>query len=171
MAQPNGSDSQDDRLAVYILAGGRSTRFGRDKATFEVQGTPMIVHLAQTFAPLARSVTVVAAGAGVYEHLGLRTIGDVIEGKGPVGGLLTALQDHRNQIRVAGAREGYNFREGWILVSACDWVGVRTDWVNKLTAQRHDGAQAVVFRAQRFEPLLGLYHTSACDTIASRMAA
>jgi molybdopterin-guanine dinucleotide biosynthesis protein A len=145
---PNGSKT----VPVYILAGGKSRRYGADKARVLHGGVPLLVHVAETLRPVASAVTVVAAAGGAYDDLGLRTIGDTVEGKGPLGGLLAALDD---------------CGEGWLFLSACDWVGVRAEWARDLirlgaTTPR----EAVLFRTHRWEPLFALYRS----TIRTRAA-
>lgn len=152
---PHGSESQGERLPVYIFAGGKSTRFGKDKALIRVDGVSMIVRVADTLKPVADSITIVASQDGVYDHLGLKTIADVVTAKGPIGALLTAMR--------------HGSRKGWILVSSCDWVGLRTEWIALLMAESREGSDAVVFRARHFEPLLGLYHTSIQEIVSSRI--
>jgi molybdopterin-guanine dinucleotide biosynthesis protein A len=142
----DGSNLAPGELYLYILAGGQSRRHGSDKARALRDGEPMICGVARVLGPRARSVTVVAAGDGVYDDLGLRTIGDLVPGKGPLGGLITAIND----------RPG----EGWLILAACDWSGIRGEWIPLLEAGIRPGCQAVVFRHTRNEPLLALYHTS-----------
>jgi molybdopterin-guanine dinucleotide biosynthesis protein A len=142
-------------VPVYILAGGRSRRFGSDKARSPVDGVPLILRIADSVGPVAESVTVVAREPAAYADLGLRTIGDVIKGKGPLGGLLTAIDDHGD--------------DGWIFVTACDWLDVRLEWIRLLMDKRGEGTQAVVFRSDRYEPLFGLYHTSIKDVVSQRV--
>lgn len=144
--RPDGSSPAPTDLHLYILAGGRSRRHGSDKARALRDGEPLICGVARILGPVARSVTVVAASEGVYEDLGLRTIGDLVPGKGPLGGLITALKD----------RPG----EGWLILAACDWSGIRGEWIQLLEGGIRPGSQAVVFRHTRNEPLLALYHTS-----------
>ncbi|MFQ5511804.1 MAG: molybdenum cofactor guanylyltransferase [Candidatus Krumholzibacteriia bacterium] len=150
----------DDRrgaLPVYILAGGKSRRFGNDKARAMVDGAPLITRVSQVFASVAGEVTVVADRAGRYADLGLRTIGDVVPEKGPIGGLLTALDD-------AG---------GWIFLTACDWLGVRPEWLQTLDETRARSPRetgAVVFRSERgYEPLFGLYSASMRAAISAEI--
>ena len=47
-------------VPAYILSGGRSSRFGSDKARALAAGKPLILHAADTVAPVAASITVVA---------------------------------------------------------------------------------------------------------------
>lgn len=141
---------------VYILAGGKSRRFGSDKARAEAKGVAVIVRVAEALASVAGTVTVVADRAGRYDDLGLHTIGDLIPEKGPIGGLLTAIDRHTP--------------DEWIFVAACDWVGIRREWIQCLADERARaaaGSAAVVFRSRRgFEPLFGFYCGSIRETVA-----
>lgn len=153
----SGSDTPGPTVPVYILAGGQSRRFGSDKARAVVGGVPLLVSVARCLEPVSSHTTVVAAAAGAYDDLGFNTIADVVPHKGPLGGLLTAIE--------------HSGPERWLFLSACDWVGVRADWVVSLLERRTPGVQAVVYRGERFEPLFALYHTSIRDTVAALIEA
>ena len=119
-------------MPVYILAGGRSRRYGSDKARAPIDGQPLLVRVAQELEAVASSVTVVARSGSDYDDLGLRTIGDSIPDKGPMGGLLAALED-------AGPAE-------WLLITACDWVGIRVAWARNLLdarSEKHPGGRLI----------------------------
>jgi molybdopterin-guanine dinucleotide biosynthesis protein A len=153
--RPDGSDGRAARVPVYILAGGKSRRFGSDKARAMRGGVPLVVGVARTVEPIASRVTVVASRAGEYDDLGLRTIGDVVAEKGPMGGLLTAIEDCRD--------------EEWLLLSACDWVGIRAEWVQLMLGKRRDESQAVVLWSGRYEPLFALYRTTIRDVVSEQI--
>lgn len=153
--QRNGSESAP--VPVYILAGGRSRRFGSDKARAVIDGVPLLVRVASCFREVATRVTVVARNRGAYADLGLRTIGDIVADAGPLGGLLTAIDDHRHN--------------GWVFVTACDWVGLRSEWVFPLLGGRGGNGRAVLFESNRDQPLFGLYHTSIRGVIEARIEA
>lgn len=145
-----------ERLPVYVLAGGRSSRFGRDKATAVLAGETLLARVAALAAPFAERITVVAEHAGKYEAVGLRTIADAVSGRGPLGGLLAALGDAEGE---------------WTLVLPCDLVTMQAGWVARLLAARRPGSRAVVFRGQRWEPLPGLYHVAARPQVEAALAA
>ena len=136
-------------LPLYILAGGRSRRFGSDKARVEFGGQPLIGHVAARLASVVEPVTVVAEQAGKYADLGMPTIADEAPGLGPMGGLVTALRHRR------GARG-----EGWLVLAACDLVDADAGLVERLQARVTDTSRAVAFRGERWEPMLALYHTA-----------
>jgi molybdopterin-guanine dinucleotide biosynthesis protein A len=142
---PSGFES-GGRVPVYVLAGGKSRRYGSDKARVLHRGVPLMLRVAETLAPLASSMTVVAAKRGAYEDLGLRTIGDVVQDRGPLGGLLTAIEDRG---------------PGWLFLSACDWIGLRAEWARGLVERAMTTSRgAVAFRTDRWEPLFALYNES-----------
>lgn len=136
-------DGAAETLPIYFLAGGRSSRFGADKARARLGESTLLEAAARPFsgAPL----TVVADLPDKYQDLGFRTVADFEPGRGPLGGLLRALADRASP--------------GWILLTACDFVGARTAWVERLAAARTQAARAVAFRAAHWEPLFALYHT------------
>lgn len=141
-----GNTSAPVALPVYVLAGGRSRRFGAEKARALLRGEPLLVHAVRALAPLASRVTVVAARGGSFTDLGLTTIGDLSPGLGPLGGLQTALAD-------------LGPHERWLLLGSCDRLGIRADWLHSLLRRRHavQSAPAVAFRGEYWEPLPGLY--------------
>lgn len=153
---------------AYILAGGRSSRFGSDKARHPHEGVPLILRVAGELAARGLPEAVVVADrAGRYEDLGLRTIADPTPHAGPLGGVLAALRDGvASKDSTAGSRE--DSRAGWRLVVACDGVGfdprIATALLHAL--EEAEGAPpprvlAIGFRAEREHPLPGLYRACA----------
>ena len=98
-------------MPVYILAGGRSSRFGSDKARALLDGEPLVARLARQIEPVARRVTVVAEAADTYADLGLRTIADRRPGLGPLAGLEAALLDATNPPKSTA---------DWLILLSCD---------------------------------------------------
>lgn len=165
-----------ETIPVYILAGGQSSRFGRDKARADVLGQPLIVRLAADLAPVAERVTVIADVEDKYADLGLQTLCDLEPGLGPLGGLQAALVDGAvsGAATVLGGAGGAggeddDLGDGYIAVVSCDWVGARAAWIEMLWRSAAEGmaaapggrpAPAVAFKGERWEPLFALYHTS-----------
>lgn len=74
-----------------VLAGGLSTRMGTNKALLEVGGVRLIDGAAATLRALFPEVLVIANDPAPYAGLGLPILPDLIPGKGPLGGLYTAV--------------------------------------------------------------------------------
>lgn len=145
------------QVPVYVLAGGRSRRFGRDKARVLVGGQPLLLRVARELAGIASAVRVVTGERERYADLGIRAIPDPIPGKGPMGGLLAALEDA--------------VPAPWIFLAACDLVGLEADWAEPLLAGRRPGVQAVVYRTDRYHPLFAAYRTDLRDEVRWRIGA
>lgn len=144
------------RLPVYILAGGRSRRFGSDKARAVVHGHPLLSHVATMLEPVAASITVVADRAGKYDDLGFRTLADRRPDLGPLGGLETALADLPPDF-------------DWLLVCSCDALVIHAGWLDQLIDGAADGCDAVAFRAERWQPMPALYARTAAPTVARQI--
>jgi molybdopterin-guanine dinucleotide biosynthesis protein A len=147
-------------VPAYILAGGKSRRFGTDKARAILEGQPLIGRLANQLTPVVASITVIADVPDKYADLNLKTLADEQPQQGPLGGLITALAD------LSGRSSG-----DWLLLLSCDMVLLRPEWIEQLAAQAHLPAQAVAFRNQRWEPMPALYHTALLPTARVQLAA
>ena len=126
------------RAPLYLLAGGRSSRMGQDKARVEVAGLPLILRVVGQCGYRPDEATVVAAPGRSYADLGLRTIEDAQAHEGPFSGLVTALGD-------AAA--------GPLLVVGCDQWGLTPEMLRRLDAGVAQGAPAAAFRGLRWHPL------------------
>jgi molybdopterin-guanine dinucleotide biosynthesis protein A len=80
-----------DRVSVAILAGGQSSRMGENKALVTIGGLPLINRVISRVSSLSEDLFIVADAVEVYAHLGLPVYPDLIPGKGPLGGLYTAI--------------------------------------------------------------------------------
>lgn len=143
---------------AYVLAGGRSSRLGRDKARARIDGEKTV--LEATIEPLRglfSSWTAVADRRDKFDDLGLRTIADHQTHRGPLGGILRAADD---------AGRGYFF------VTSCDRLGLRRRWVRRLAGELEARPPAVsfVFEGRR-EPLFAFYGAELADPIRRRLEA
>ncbi len=118
----------DDSISVAILAGGHSMRMGTNKAFVEVGGQPLVERVIARVRDLGSETFLVANAPGDYTHLGLPVHTDLIPGKGPLGGLYTA---------IAQARGDYT------LVVSCDQPFLNAALLRYLLGLR-DGFDVVV---------------------------
>ena len=143
--------------SAYILAGGRSRRFGSDKARAELDGRPLILRVADVLRAVCGEVVVVADRPGKYDDLGLPTIADRRTGLGPVAGLETVLTDRLARYGPGGA-----------ILASCDLAMLKVEWLSALSARLgQSGADAAVFRSAFWEPFPGGYHTNLLPAVAS----
>ena len=140
----------------YILAGGGSTRFGRDKALVEVDGVPML----ELMIDLLENVTGEAIIVGPrerYENFGVEVVQDRWPGEGPLGGIITALE--------VTAKSPAKCK--WNLMVSCDMPFLTREWLTFLCERaRKSEAQVVLAHSKQGpEPLCAGWRTEAAETL------
>lgn len=132
------------QVAAFILAGGESSRMGRDKALLELGGVPLILRTARLLEAAAGPPAVIG-NPEAYEPLGLRLIADDWPAAGPLGGIATAL-------RASDVP--------WSLVVACDLPYLTRAWLDYLIARALASPADAVLPMNRLgaEPLCAIYH-------------
>jgi molybdopterin-guanine dinucleotide biosynthesis protein A len=136
----------------YVLAGGGSTRFGRDKALVEIDGAPMLLRMCALLGAVTKEVNVIAAPPK-YAKLGITGVSDRWEGQGPLAGIITALLTTKE---TGGEAE-------WNVIVGCDMPFLTREWLAYLVRRAHaSGAEVVTPQsAQGLEPLCSCWRTSA----------
>lgn len=88
-----------------MLAGGRSSRFGRDKLAEPYRGVPLLRHAVSRLGELCGEVVVVLSPAGAAADLppGVRVARDDAEGLGPLAGVHAGLTSVRSPLAVVVA--------------------------------------------------------------------
>ncbi|HET9995266.1 MAG TPA: molybdenum cofactor guanylyltransferase [Candidatus Acidoferrum sp.] len=145
-------------IAGWVLAGGGSTRFGRDKALVEVGGKPMLARMLELVQGVTKSVKIVGPPEK-YAEFGVEIISDLWPGEGPLGGIITALED-----TAAG-----DSPSEWNLIVSCDMPFLTRDWLACLAERAAKSAAQVVLAhsASGPEPLCACWRTNAAATLRS----
>src|SRR5262245_36323573 len=86
-----------EAVSIAIMAGGQSSRMGRNKAFVEVGGKPIIERIIERVRDLGTEIMIVTATPDVYAHLAIPLVDDRYPGKGPLGGIYTALTHTANE--------------------------------------------------------------------------
>jgi len=137
-------DGAAEGRAGYLLAGGQSSRMGRDKALLPVGNSTLAAHIAAQIREAAGNVTLIGPPEH-YAHLGFPVIPDAIPGCGPLGGLLTALR---------------STSADWNLIVACDMPHLTAPFlVGLLNAAEGAAPDCLVAESHgRRHPLCAVYH-------------
>jgi len=146
LAKRSHSKAMDDprrRVAGFILAGGESSRMGRDKALLELEGVSLIVRAARLVESIAGPPMIVGSPER-FGALGWKTIADDFPGAGPLGGIATLLHPTETE---------------WNLVIACDLPHLTREWLEFLVGRAlGSNADAVLPMNERgAEPLCAMY--------------
>lgn len=76
-------------IGGYVLAGGRSSRMGRDKAPLELRGKPLVEHAVVKLRRVCGDVHILSSRSELAAYAPL--VPDLREGCGPLGGIEAAL--------------------------------------------------------------------------------
>jgi molybdopterin-guanine dinucleotide biosynthesis protein A len=138
-----------DNLTAFILAGGKSTRMGRDKAFINFNGRTLLSHALE----LARPLTSLVQIAGSREKFAIFGPGveDIFPECGPLGGIHAALRASQTELN---------------LMLAVDMPFVPLAFLQYLVEQAKSGseAKAIVPRTEgRWQPLCAVYRRSFAD--------
>lgn len=125
-----------------IMAGGKSSRMGTNKALLDFQGQPLIARIACQFAAWFEQVVLVTNTPAVYSFLGLPSAGDRIPGLGPLGGIEAALQASRHPLT---------------FMAACDMPFLNHDLIRYLLELGRDADVVVPMPAGEYEPMHAVY--------------
>ncbi len=144
MSSGNDPSAAHPDVSGAVLVGGRSTRFGRDKAVADAGGRPLALHAVLALRD-AGIDPVIAVGGTAGAALGLPTVADRHPGQGPLGGLITAL-------RWAG--------RGLVVVVPCDLPLLRAAHVRSLVAAAGPDRAAVAEVEGRPQPSVACWPAS-----------
>ncbi|MDY6970726.1 MAG: molybdenum cofactor guanylyltransferase [Thermodesulfobacteriota bacterium] len=86
------SDCQFRGVTGIILAGGKSRRYGKNKALAKVGGIPLIERVISVMKSVFHDLIVVTNTPEEYAYLGLPMYEDPIKGLGPLGGIFAGLE-------------------------------------------------------------------------------
>jgi len=130
----------------YVLAGGKSSRMGRDKALLELGGRPLARHAVTKLRRVCADVQILSSRPELEEFAPL--VRDMHPGCGPLGGLETAL--------------GHSWHE-WNLFLPVDMPFLPSafldNWVRTVVARENRGARIAMFTVEGVpQPLFCLLH-------------
>lgn len=129
-------------LAAFVLAGGKSTRMGADKAFLTYGGSTLLVRTLELVRKFARDVSILGS-SNKFAHYA-PVIEDICPDRGPLGGIHAALTASQSDLN---------------LMLAVDMPFVSADFLSYLVEQAR-GAPAVVTLPQtdnRLQPLAAIY--------------
>jgi len=129
-------------ITGIILAGGKSSRFGSNKALAEFNGMPLIERVAGALGRIFEKLIIITNNPLEYSYLKIPLHEDLVKGLGPVGGIYTGLDALDDE---------------WAFFCACDMPFINEGFVRYIAGVR-DSFDAVVPKVGwKIEPLHALY--------------
>lgn len=141
-------------ISGVILAGGKSSRMGTDKALLKLGPYYVIERIAGALRTMVDEVVIVTDRSKRYAKYGDRTISDIMPGHGPLGGI------HAGLVQAA---------HPWMLVTACDLPFISVP-VARLMIECAADYDAVVPRYRGYaEPLYALYNKNCLEVMEQHL--
>src|SRR4051812_27131822 len=81
--------NMENQITAIVLAGGKSQRMGTDKGLLDLHGKTFVQRICAAVQPIVGSNILIVSANNEYDALGFSRVEDIIENKGPVGGLYT----------------------------------------------------------------------------------
>jgi len=134
-------------FSAVILAGGKSSRMGRDKAWLEIEGLPLLARQIKLARELgAVEIFISGRPENDYSEFVCPVLQDKFAGAGPLAGIERALAAATSSL---------------LLVLAVDLPALQVNFFQQLAAACSDHYGAIPTLAGRIEPLAAFYPKSA----------
>lgn len=138
-------------VSCVILAGGKSSRMGRDKSMLSVGGVPLVEFIKRQLDVFADEILVGANDLKKYSFLGCPVICDIEHGCGPIMGIYSCVLQSRNLV---------NF------VTGCDIPVMNIDFIKELLSYSNKFDIVVpVDNNGYYEPLFAIYNKNILPAI------
>lgn len=131
------------QFSAALLAGGRSSRMGRNKAFLEIDGIPFWQRQLEILRALNPSEIFISGQARPeWIERDVHVISDAAENAGPLGGLVALLRSCRTP---------------HLLVLAVDLPKITTPYLQRLLSDCGSDKGVIPKIGERFEPLVAIY--------------
>jgi len=137
------------QLTGIILAGGKSTRMGTDKALLEINDKSLLSHTVKLCQSVCNQI-LISSGNAMHDVEGILRIPDVIEDCGPMGGIYSCLKHAVND---------------WSFVISVDAAFVTSDFVKFLSEHVENFDAVVPVHHTGKEPLIALYNKKCIEVL------
>lgn len=140
----------------FVVAGGRSSRMGKDKAELPYRGGTLLDHALSLVRDVTSDVRILCGPKARYEDHGVPVVVDAVCGAGPIGGLYSAL---------VSARADEKDRVLWLAV---DVPLVPSTLLRRLVDELDHAAVAMARTERGVEPLCAAFRVEESLTAVRR---
>jgi len=145
-----------ENITGVILAGGLSSRYGKDKAFLMINGVPLIERTVEKMKKVFHQVILISNEQERLSYLRLPIFEDIRKGLGPLGGIHTGLLRMSNET-------------GFFV--ACDMPFISEELVRYMVSKKNNYAALVPSVGNEIEPLHAIYSKSCLSAIESLISA
>lgn len=145
---------EDKGFSIIVLAGGQSSRMGRDKAELSWEHGDILSSLLARLLPLSDDVIVVSNRVRSIPQ-SIRQVADIIPGKGPLSGIHAGL---------------FHARHDRVFVTACDVPFLMPEIILPIVQSVGTSDGSVAVCKGQLEPLFACYRKS-CSIVIEQLLA
>lgn len=143
-----------EKMTGVILAGGKSSRMGQEKALMAVAGVTVLKRVLGVFGKLFDEILIVTNRKGRFGEYGYPEIVDLIPDCGPLGGIYTGLHSAKSER---------------IFVASCDLPFINTSSIALLMKEAGEYDIVVPDIEGRLHPLHAIYSKRCMPFILERL--
>ena len=137
-------------MNAIILAGGKSSRFGSDKAMYKIEQKPMLENIVEKLEAFFDNIYIIGNEKQKLKEVNrqIKFLSDIIPDKGPLGGLYTGLSESDSQ---------FNY------LQACDMPFICEEYLNFMKSYIKEDSNYDAYIPVKdgyLEPFVGIYNKS-----------
>jgi molybdopterin-guanine dinucleotide biosynthesis protein A len=127
-----------------ILCGGESRRMGFDKSEIKVGGKLLIEIIAEELEQVFEEIILISNDKEKFKHINYKVVQDIIQRKGPAGGIYTAL-------KYASSK--------YVFVTACDMPMINLNYIKYMMEliKTKNVEGVATYNCGKIEPLYAFY--------------
>ena len=145
-----------EKTTLVILAGGKSSRFGRDKSLVEINGRRLVEKTVEECLSVFDEVMISSNQPSKFGIPGIKELTDVYKEMGPMGGIHSALLAAKNDA---------------VFFAACDMPFFNTG-LARYIVENSAGYNVCIPRVgEKLEPLFGVYRKALLPQITDLLEA
>ncbi|MBI2259945.1 MAG: molybdenum cofactor guanylyltransferase [Flavobacteriia bacterium] len=137
-----------------ILAGGKSSRMGKNKAELLLDNKTLVYHIAEVFEKMGASEIIVNSNTQISIQKNWRICPDIISDLGPIGGIYSSLKVSSNQTNI---------------IVPCDSPFVNIELLSKLLEYHNPFQFTTVCFQGGFFPLIAVAKKEIVDNIQNQI--
>ncbi len=137
-------------MTAIILAGGKSSRMGFDKAFIKIEGVPLIKRQISLLKRIFKKIIIVTNYPRKYRFKDIQVVTDIIKNRGPLSGIHAGLK---------ASGSFHNF------VIACDMPFLNKRLIRYMIRHKNNYDLLVPKIGGRYHPLFGVYSKNCIPVI------
>lgn len=141
-------------LETFVLAGGKSSRMGRDKGLVAINGKSLISYILEKLKKTGLPTSIIANNEN-YQNFGIPVYEDLVKEKGPIGGLYTAFEKTKAEA---------------VFLISCDMPLIPLEALKEMISFAKKDEIFGVSVEGRINPLFAIYPVQLKHDVAERIA-